>query len=298
MTYRLVNDIITVKIDDFLSIVIKNFSNIGIMKEKLENLRYESYNDRLVDLKLFIGSNSVVSPHFHRSFEMIYVISGSLKAVVNGEEIVASADDIVFVQRYYSHSYDVISDYKKYVFMIPPNIYTDFEKPLAKMTLPAHMTDKEFNRSLKSLIDNLQKNIASKSKLIKKGYMDVIIGELISHYPLSPIQKNNSIELLVNILDYIDANYDKPLTLDSISTTFGYNKYYFSKLFNRYIGENLNNYVNIVRLQQMMKKAKGKENVSIIDLAYECGFESLATFYRYFKKIYGKTPKEALGGKD
>ncbi len=297
MTYRLVNDIITVKIDNFLSIVIKNFSNIGIMKEKLENLTYESYNDRLVDLKLFIGSNSVVNPHFHRSFEMIYVISGSVKAVVNGEEIEASADDIVFVQRYYSHSYDVISDYKKFVFMIPPNIYTDFEKPLAKMTLPPLMADKEFNRTLKPLIANLQQNLSSKSTLIKKGYVDVIMGELIAHYPLNPIQKNNSVELLVKILDYIDANYDSPLTLESISAEFGYNKYYFSKLFNRYIGENLNNYVNTVRLQQMIKKAKHKENASIIDLAYECGFESLATFYRYFKKLYGKTPKEALGEK-
>lgn len=268
------------------------------MKEKLENLLYESRNDRIVDLDLFIGSNTTVSPHFHRSFEMLYVTDGCLKGVINGEEIVAEADDIVFVQKYYSHSYEPLDHYKKYVFMIPPDIYTDFEKPLAQMTLPALMADKEFNRTLKPLIENLQKNISSKSSLVKKGYMNVIMGELIAHYPLKPIQKNNSVELLVKILDYIDANYDKPLTLDSISTTFGYNKYYFSKLFNRYIGENLNNYVNIVRLQQMMKKAKGKENISIIDLAYECGFESLATFYRYFKKIYGKAPKEALGGKD
>lgn len=264
------------------------------MKEKLENLVYESHNDRIVDLKLFTAANATVSSHFHRSFEMIYVTKGKIKSVINGQTIIADEDDIVFVQKYYAHSYDVVTDYEKYVFMIPPNIYTDFEKQLAKMTLPSHMADKEFNRTLKPLIENLAKNLSSKSKLIKKGYMNVIMGELIAHYPLLPIQKNNSVELLVKILDYIDENYDKALSLDSISSVFGYNKYYFSKLFNRYIGENLNNYINIIRLQQMMNKAKKTDKVNITDLAYECGFESLSTFYRYFKKIYGSSPKEIL----
>ena len=80
----------------------------------------------------------------------------------------------------------------------------------------------------------------------------------------------------------------------SISAAFGYNKYYFSKLFNRYIGENMSSYINLVRLQQMMKKAKRKSDVNITELAYECGFDSLSTFYRYFKKVYGINPTEAL----
>lgn len=56
----------------------------------------------------------------------------------------------------------------------------------------------------------------------------------------------------------------------------------------------MSSYINLVRLQQMMKKAKRKSDVNITELAYECGFDSLSTFYRYFKKVYGINPTEAL----
>lgn len=260
----------------------------------MQNIIYERHHDNKSDLNLFTAHNAVSSAHFHRCYELIYVIDGIVRCTAGKEDIQASEGDFIFIQKYYSHSYDVIEDYHKYVFIIPPNIYNDFEKTLGNDSLPALMNDKSFNRTLFPYIKSLEKDFAEKSTLIKKGFVNIIMGELIAHYPSIPIEKNNNIELLVNILDYIDENYDKPLSLDTISSAFGYNKYYFSKLFNRFIGENINNYINIVRLQQMMSKAKKNDKVNIAELAYECGFDSLSTFYRYFGKIYGVSPKEAL----
>lgn len=260
----------------------------------MQNIIYERLNDRKSDLGLGVSHNAIVSAHFHRCYELIYVVDGIIRCTVGKKEIHASMDDFIFVQKYYSHSYDVIEDYHKYVFMIPPNIYNDFEKTLGASALPELMNDKSFNRTLLPFIKMLETDFDNKSTLTKKGYINIIIGELISHYPSIPIEKNNNIELLVKILDYIDENYTQPLSLDIISSAFGYNKYYFSKLFNRFIGENINNYINIVRLQQMMNRAKKSDKVNITELAYECGFDSLSTFYRYFDKIYGVSPKEAL----
>lgn len=259
----------------------------------MDNIIYESHRDNIADIHMFEAHNSDIAAHFHRTFEIIYVIDGNMRSTIAGNDILASADDIVFVQKYYSHSYKPADAYDKYVIMISPNIDNDFGEILIDKTLPALMADKQFNRSLLPFIKQLS-TVAHKSPLIKKGYADVIMGELIAHYPLEPIRKNNSAALLAQILDYIDRNCDKPISLDSISAAFGYNKYYFSKLFNRYIGENLNSYINIVRLQQMIKKAKTSTKINITELAYACGFDSLSTFYRYFKKIYGTSPREIL----
>ena len=263
----------------------------------MQNTYYEGHNDRRTDLYLapqHMEKSHEVSLHFHRCYEMIYLIRGEMECVCGKELLVAKEGDIVFVQKYYSHSYEAKETYDKYVFLFPPNFYADFEKTLGSNTLPAYLDDREFNRTLLPLIERLLQNFSSTSTLIKKGYVDVIMGELISHYPLIPVEKDNNIDLLVKILDYIDENYNKPLSLDSVSAAFGYNKYYFSKLFNRYIGENISNYINLVRLQQMMKKAKRRTDVNITELAYESGFDSLSTFYRYFKKVYGASPTEAL----
>ncbi len=260
----------------------------------MQNIIHEHFNDKRSDLGLHTAHNSVVSMHFHRCYELIYVIDGIIDCVVGKEDLHAGGGDFIFIQKYYSHSYDVIENYHKFVFMIPPNIYNDFEKTLGKNTLPPLLDDKRFNTKLLPYILDLYDNFSGKSALIKKGFMNIIMGELIAHYKSVPIEKNTNVELLKKILDYIDENYYKPLSLETLSAAFGYNKYYFSKLFNRFIGENINNYINIVRLQQMMNKAKKLDKVNIAELAFDCGFDSLSTFYRYFGKIYGVSPKEAL----
>ena len=118
------------------------------------------------------------------------------------------------------------------------------------------------------------------------------MGYLLSHYPLVPVKRSDSVDLMVRVLCFLDENYADKMTLDSVSAEFGYNKYYFSRLFNKYIGESLTNYIHIVRLQHFMRKRKKNKTASIADLAMDCGFDSVPTFYRCFKKIYHKSPKE------
>ena len=95
-------------------------------------------------------------------------------------------------------------------------------------------------------------------------------------------------------LNYIDEHYAGPLSLDSISSVFGYNKYYFSRLFNTYIGENLNNYINMVRIRNLVSSAKKKDNPNLSELVFENGFDSMTTFYRSFSKFYDRSPTEVF----
>lgn len=216
-----------------------------------------------------------------------------MKCKVGAEEFTATPDDIIFVHNYYHHSFSPIEDYEKIFVIVPHNYEGDFEATLSQETLPALMNDKEFNRKhLRPIMETMYDSRKSASALVKKGYLNVVMGTLLDHYPSVKLDQNSSMSFLVNVLAYIDENYSKPLTLDMIAHEFGYNKYYFSRLFNTYIGENLNNYINLVRLRNFVSLSKPKDKRSITELAYECGFDSLTTFYRYFNKIYGKSPSE------
>ena len=73
----------------------------------------------------------------------------------------------------------------------------------------------------------------------------------MEHYQTLPASATPKISTIMEALNYIDEHYAEPLSLDSISSVFGYNKYYFSRLFNTYIGENLNNYINMVRIRNL-----------------------------------------------
>ena len=278
----------------------ENFSDIDFLisagdGQSMENIVYEYYHDKDTELHVAAGHSSLAKPHFHRCTEILYVTDGKVDSSVGDAHFCAEADEIVFVHNYYRHAFAPAEPYEKLVLIIPFNYADDFDAAFRHSTLPAHLTDKDFNREvLRPVFEKLYDDRKSMPPLVKKGYVNVLLGNMLSRYSMVPIERNGNIELLVGVLNYIEEHCDKPLTLDSLAATFGYNKYYFSRLFNRYIGENLNNYVNIVRLQRFMRLTKKDENASISELAFSCGFDSLTTFYRYFNKIYGGTPKAVL----
>ena len=119
--------------------------------------------------------------------------------------------------------------------------------------------------------------------MLIKGYLNIILGNLLSHYGEQAAASSNKSREIVEIITYINDNYDTPLTLDSIANHFSYNKFYFSKLFNKYIKYPLNTYIGIIRVQKVFEKLHSQKDLSLIDAVFECGFNSLSTFYRYQK---------------
>ncbi len=267
----------------------------------MKNIVYEYFHDKSNKLYTRTGKNNpnspfvnkFPSPHFHRSVEVLYVLSGGLKSKVGEEQFIAQPNEIVFVHNYYLHSFCDSPDYEKIIFIIPHNFSHNIDKILLGSTLPSRLTDKNFNKTLLPYFHALNddKNLPN---MVAQGFLSVIMGSLFNHYKLSPVEKNSNIDFMVEVLQYIDEHYFEEITLDTIAAAFGYNKYYFSRLFNHYIGESLSNYLNVVRVQHFIRKAEKEESVPVAKLAFDCGFDSLTTFYRYFNKLYGKTPKEYL----
>ena len=261
----------------------------------MENIVYEYHHDKDTNLTIQRGLSTFCRPHFHRSIEILYVFEGKMLSEVGEKTFTAMPDDIVFVHNYYRHAFTPCTSYKKIFLVIPYNYGNDFDAVFQHCSLPGLLDDKEFNRkNLRPIFKKMYEERETMPPLVKKGYLNVILGNMFGHYPTVPVEKNGNIDFLVSVLNYIDVNYANPITLDSIAATFGYNKYYFSRLFNKYIGENITNYINIVRLQHFMNKSKDEEPPSISELAFSCGFDSLTTFYRYFNKIYADNPKTVL----
>ena len=260
----------------------------------MNNLIYESCHDKTGELFFASTENATIDLHLHKSYELIYVIEGSIKAKVANKSVVANKDDILFIDKYYPHEYTVNGFYKKYVLVIPPTLCNDFENVFKDKRLSSILKDKKFNKTLLPIIQNMDGRFDTLSPIVKKGYVNIIIGELLNHYRLLPINKDNSIDVIVSILEYIEDNYYKDLSLENIADEFGYSKYYFSKIFNSYMKENLNNYINLVRLQHFINKLNQANKNNISNIAYECGFNSMPTFYRCFKKLYGVNPKEKI----
>ncbi|PWM72401.1 MAG: hypothetical protein DBX59_06385 [Bacillota bacterium] len=234
-------------------------------------------------------------PHFHRCIEIIYVTGGKMRCEVDGESFYAEKDDIVFARRCAVHELYPAPVYDDYVLIVKSAYAGDFSALLDKETLPPLLDDKVFNRRVLTECFEKMHEADTSSYLVAKGYVDVLMGMLLSHYEKRPVVAAPNLSTVVSALNYIDNHFAEPLTLDSLARHFGYNKYYFSRLFNAYIGENLSNYINMVRVQKLVAAAENKDKVNFSDLAFDFGFDSMTTFYRHFNRIYEKTPKDVIG---
>jgi AraC-like DNA-binding protein len=91
--------------------------------------------------------------------------------------------------------------------------------------------------------------------------------------------------------------YQNPdLTLAGLSDELKVSPEYLSGILNGRLGLNFFDFVNHYRVEDfktLCKDPKNK-NITLIGLAYNCGFNSKATFNRVFKKSVGCTPSEYL----
>ena len=250
----------------------------------MKRIFYESFKD--TSGLIYAEKQKEISGriHFHRAFELAYILDGVATYNVEGEKLRAEAGDIVFVHCCYSHQSLMEPAHTKYVIAVPENITSDVAELFAESTLSTVLSDKEFNRTLLGYFESLVngKNL----KIAEKGYANVIFGSLANHYErISIKEKNKNIFLIEDILDYIDAHCTEAITLESISEHFGYNKTYFSRLFNNHITVSLSNYINMVRYDKFEALAKKNRNANITDLAFKCGFTSMSTFYRIRKEM-------------
>ena len=105
--------------------------------------------------------------------------------------------------------------------------------------------------------------------------------------------EKKSWKIVEKALDYIYLHYDEPIENVVISEAIGESPNYLSKLFQQYVGVSLHAYVQNYRLekaQQML--SSGKYNIT--ETALKCGFSSIHTFSKIFKKARGISPSAYL----
>lgn len=96
---------------------------------------------------------------------------------------------------------------------------------------------------------------------------------------------------LNHVLDYIQANLALNLSLEELAIQVGMSQFYFSRLFKQSLGITPHQYV----IQQRVEQAKHllqKGELSLADIALECGFANQGHLNRHFKQLTGATPKE------
>lgn len=90
-------------------------------------------------------------------------------------------------------------------------------------------------------------------------------------------------------IDFIEKNYSKEITIDSICTEFKINKSYFCSLFKSETGQTFINFLNNYRIEKSKELLKNLD-LSLLDIAHKVGFSNQSYYCTVFKKFTSLTP--------
>jgi len=97
-------------------------------------------------------------------------------------------------------------------------------------------------------------------------------------------------EIVKKVIDYIEQNIEKRISLDNISKTVGYSKYHLNRVFAEQTGITIYKYLQNRRLTIAAEKLV-KTDKSITQIAYEAGYDTQQSFSFAFKQVYLYPPK-------
>ena len=279
------------------------------MKAFFENRSYSTE----IPVSASFAENMDFVAHWHTDIEMLYVCEGSIGVGINSERRVLHKGEIAICGSNDIHYYESGEMTSRIILVIfKPEILTSF-KNWPKNLMPcsvfmdgefyaAWKTDLEVLDTFKNIFHQINAEMAQKKDLYP-AFASLRIYELFlmlfRYFPgyFSDSGKNPAglrtpadITPMQKAIKYLEGNYTRDITLERISREVNLSRFYFSRLFKKTTGLNLNAYLSRIRVEKAAALIQETRR-PIIEIAYETGFCSIRTFNRAFKGIKGYAPQ-------
>lgn len=231
---------------------------------------------------------SGIEPHRHNFFEFEFLLEGSAKTILNGEEILMEPGDMIFLTPIDVHSCKSINDKMLTTVTVNFNI-GQFALSITENIRACVIKSEE---ELKYLFTKLLHESSNENELTSISIANLIERILIILYRKS--SKGNNIDKsdgISQVLSYVNKNFSSPISLEDVCKICGYSPEYFCRLFKKAVGVSFKDYITSLRLESA-KHMLASSNASVTQICFDCGFGSVRNFNREFKNKYGKTPTQ------
>ena len=247
---------------------------------------YQTQHSILPDKATLESGNDLDFPtHIHNSFEIIIASVGEMNVTVAGNKYTVSGNECVLVFPNQFHEIKTPSHAKHIILIFSPQLVKSFSKTFDKFV---PRSNKFYLNDF--YIDKISKFDSKSSILELKGLLYSICAEFDKNAEYVDF-KGDSQNLLLTIFNFVIKNYKTKCTLYELAKETNYSYVYLSKYFSKSIGISYTEYVCRFRVNEACYLLTNTRS-TILDIAYECGFDSLRSFNRSFKSIAGISPSQ------
>ncbi len=248
--------------------------------------------------------------HSHNYIEIMYVCSGSITHVIDGEEIVMAGGDILFMNKYVRHSIKKTgADDIGINFIILPEFFdiplvmlkADKSNPLADFLLSTlRIEDKKprylhFKTAGDCAVENLMENIIS--SLIKgedrENINQFTMGLIFLHLfeaINTALPQSDGDAVVSAAIEYINKRY-KDANLTELATSMHRSVSNMSKIIKNTSGCTFSRLLQKKRMEQAAVFL-ADTSMSVAEIINAVGYENSSYFYKSFRSEYGMSPRD------
>lgn len=257
----------------------------------------EDFQLRYISISKYEGDWQSL-PHTHQFSELFYVLSGEGAFYIEDDKIPVKADDLMIINPHVEHTEKTLpNDPMEYIVFGVEGLAFSFIDPDQDNTkgysFYSYGSDKNQFINFAQLMMREFHDKKPGFEKVCHGLLQVLLVYISRKQNLSVIS-DSSFQLSKECAlakRYIDANYAKNITLDSLAEITHINKFYLAHSFTECIGQSPINYLTDRRLEAC-KELLTSSNLSVAQVASSVGFSSQSYFSQIFRKKTGMTPRQ------
>lgn len=157
------------------------------------------------------------------------------------------------------------------------------QKRMHRMALRAKLDATQLEKGLEHCerIDNLEELLQ----------IAEIVADYMKYLKANMPKVQPQLHWLVSLMKQYAEEYDANITLQELAATYRKNEKYMGRLFKKEMGIGWHEYCAQIRMAKA-EQCLRQSNQKIIDIAMECGFNSISYFNRLFREKYDMSPRD------
>lgn len=243
--------------------------------------------------------------HWHKEFELVRIVSGSFRMLIDNEELCASEHDCIMIPSSIIHG-GIPEDCIYECLVFDPDllhVHSDSCRRYIKKITRQEICIRSLISSVNPQVDETIGKLFSAASDKQTGYELTVLGglfdlfglifrdelytepELLGHHP------GAHTEQLKSVFEYIESNYASNITLQQLSQLSGMSPKYFCRYFQTIAHRTPMDYLNYYRVERSCSLLCTTD-LAITSIAYDCGFNDCSYFIKTFRKYKHTTPKQ------
>ena len=228
--------------------------------------------------------------HFHRNLEIYGVVKGKVTVTIADQQNILTDGQMAIVDSLENHSYEIEKEAEVFFFQIGTRYLNNLRTLHPQRRLPYWLKDTEYNKVLYDQIRPVLNARQELPELRRIGIVCQLFSDIIERYGTVSKEGNfrQNTDIVARIAQYIYEHYQEKITLTTLAERFYLSPKALSKKIKKHVNVDLRVFINDIRVQRAMEMWEDPENdgKTIQEIATQCGFSSMATFYRSYERNF------------